>query len=476
MLITKKNISFNVEPNKLLNKNDEWYCGTEVFWNDYYMSSYEKNTAIMQRFLSKDHSYIDIGAWIGSTVLFGAQLSKKCYAFEPEPIAFNVLIKNLSLNPNISNINLYNAAISDKTGKIKLGSNTLHGDSMSSMVCSNQCIEVDSFSLNDFIIQNNITDCNFIKIDIEGGEFFVLPSIKDFLYKTKPTLFLSLHSPWFEDSKEFFDKIKDIFFIYKNIYDMNYKKISLDDLYRINNFASIIATDIDLDQKITIINDKKVTVCLTSCNRLDLLKETLDSFFSINTYPIERFLITEDSTNPDAYKSIVDNYGDKVKVIFNSINLTPARCIDKMYHLATTEYLFHCEDDWKFDGNPNFIKDSMDILEERKDIYQIWIRHPNTHHHPMIPGVFTTSTGVWYTVLINDCWGDWCGFGWNPGLRRKSDYLKMFPNGFSEFILPNQRIVLTEYECNKYARKCGYRAASLVNTSCYHIGDQRSTY
>ena len=40
-------------------------------------------------------------------------------------------------------------------------------------------------------------------------------------------------------------------------------------------------------------NKKEVTLVITSCGRFDLLKETLDSFFEYNTYPIKKIIITE---------------------------------------------------------------------------------------------------------------------------------------------------------------------------------------
>lgn len=45
------------------------------FWKN---KSWERNTQkIFDKFLDSNHSYIDIGAWIGPTVLYGAQIAKK---------------------------------------------------------------------------------------------------------------------------------------------------------------------------------------------------------------------------------------------------------------------------------------------------------------------------------------------------------------------------------------------------------------
>jgi hypothetical protein len=45
--------------------------------------------------------------------------------------------------------------------------------------------------------------------------------------------------------------------------------------------------------------DSTVSVVLTSCGRLDLLEQTIDSFFSINTYPITQFILIDDSGKDD---------------------------------------------------------------------------------------------------------------------------------------------------------------------------------
>jgi len=222
---------------------------------------------------------------------------------------------------------------------------------------------------------------------------------------------------------------------------------------------------------------KPITVCITSCNRFDLLQRTLNSFFKVNIYPIERIIITEDSTKEDMRNKILSIYGDKVELIFNPSNLGPYRSIDNMYKMVNTEYIFHSEDDWEFISNPNFLKESLDILEERHDIHQIWIRKDYHSHEWIESEINSTKNGTQFKMLKVPHCGNWCGFSHNPGLRRKSDYLNMFPNGYSEFILPDKKAVFTEHNCNLHAMEQGYRAASLIETdcSCVHIGGGRTT-
>ena len=40
-----------------------------------------------------------------------------------------------------------------------------------------------------------------------------------------------------------------------------------------------------------------ITFTITSCNRIDLLENTLNSFTSINNYEIDEFIMSDDSGN-----------------------------------------------------------------------------------------------------------------------------------------------------------------------------------
>jgi hypothetical protein len=89
---------------------------------------------------------------------------------------------------------------------------------MSSVLWSKNAITVNILSLEDIYARYNIDDCNFIKIDIEGGEADALSAAKEVLKKFHPTLYLSLHLGFL--IKDFLNKIVDALSIYKNIYDM----------------------------------------------------------------------------------------------------------------------------------------------------------------------------------------------------------------------------------------------------------------
>lgn len=208
-------------------------------------------------------------------------------------------------------------------------------------------------------------------------------------------------------------------------------------------------------------NDK-ITVTLTHYKRLDLLKKTVDSFFDTNNYNIDQFLIIDDSGDDFYAREIVKRYGNFATIIVNKENIGQRRSIDKLIENSSNEFIFHLEEDWLFDCKANnYIENSIKILKKYPDINQVHIRHHNDDPHPCIGNVrYIDSIG--YRFLDNNWRGTWTGFGFNPGLRRRSDIKRIFPNGFVEFN--------DEMQASIHTKKFNYKAVRLEQTACKHIG------
>ena len=192
-----------------------------------------------------------------------------------------------------------------------------------------------------------------------------------------------------------------------------------------------------------------VTFVLTSCGRMDLLEKTLDSFFKFNTYPIERFIVTEDSAQEDIFDACIrlnKKYNNVLEFMFNENKLGQSKSIDKAYQTVTTKYVFHCEEDWEF-YRSGFIEDSIRVLESSPKILQAWIRPKNDRIlnkisekvfelngmkiRAVLPASFSTGdTNEDGTPMIVK---NYMGFSWNPGLKRISDY-RLLDNGYTGMI------------------------------------------
>ena len=165
--------------------------------------------------------------------------------------------------------------------------------------------------------------------------------------------------------------------------------------------------------------NKKVTVVLTSCNRLDLLDNTIKTFHKFNTYPIEEFIIIEDSTDEKAIQYLKENYKDYT-LIFNEKNIGDFKSIDKAYSQVKTPYIFHLEDDWEF-VKEGFIEDSFKFLDFDSKIIKIWLRSlDDTNGHPYSDEKYINE-GLGYHKMDTNYYG-FTGFSTNPGLIRLSDH------------------------------------------------------
>ncbi len=222
------------------------------FWDRFESKTWEPHTVpILETFLTRDTAYLDVGAWIGPTVLAGAALSRHCYAFEPDPTAFRALSKHVALNSHVAErCTLYQQCIAIRSGKVSLGNRSVSqgGDSMSSLLVTDGpgSWEVDATTLGEVIAREQIHDCGFIKMDIEGGEIEVLPNIANLLRVLKPTLYLSLHPEYFPNPQSDMQGIADALSNYPYLYSITMQPISLDQLMHqdsLEGFFEVVATD-----------------------------------------------------------------------------------------------------------------------------------------------------------------------------------------------------------------------------------------
>ena len=220
------------------------------FWSRYAQGRWESHTfRLFDRFLDSRHSYVDIGAWIGPTVLYAAQLAAHTYAIEPDPTAFSILKSNVRLNPLLAEkISLFNGALHPTSGTVELGACSSFGDSMSSVhfAGSSPTVTVDALSLEDLVDRYGISDCSLIKMDIEGGETGLLPSMKTFLKSQKPALMVSLHPFWFPDFTLDCEAILDTLSVYAHLYDKKGSEVTAQGLrkrLRSRLGLDLVATD-----------------------------------------------------------------------------------------------------------------------------------------------------------------------------------------------------------------------------------------
>jgi hypothetical protein len=206
-----------------------------------------------------------------------------------------------------------------------------------------------------------------------------------------------------------------------------------------------------------------ITVVITSCGRLDLLKRTITSFLKYNTFPVTEWIIVDDSCDVDVFEKIRNALPD-CTLLFSNEKRGQIRCIDDAYAVVKTPYIFHCEDDYEF-LKGGFMEQSVEILEMQPYIMQVWLFQG--HNHPIGPTIYKTGN-AFFRLMGNYDGNKWHGFTWNPGLRRLSDYKLIAP--FSSFIQEGDFNALTECRIGQKFYELGFRAAILDEIYCKHIG------
>lgn len=201
------------------------------FWSNVHL--WERHSfEILNRFLNKDNILIDVGAWNGVLSLYGSKIAKYVYSFEPDRSAFDKLLKNV-LSNKIENI-----TIIDKGCGLKNGKQTLYirreGDSTSSLIDrvmsgyeSKSRAEIETIKLSEYI--QHIDNIGLIKVDIEGGEIYLLEEMADYIREHGPTMYVSFHPNWFPDKDKNISDAMRVLSGYKHIYNKSLKEIDMDE-------------------------------------------------------------------------------------------------------------------------------------------------------------------------------------------------------------------------------------------------------
>lgn len=167
------------------------------FWRKVARDEWERSTfTFLERCLSADSVCLDVGAWIGPTALFAAQRCRAVYCIEPDPVAFERLLANIRLN-EVGNVLPFHGALSSRNAGVQIANERGFGNSMTRVRAApaGGGVTVLGMDLSSFIDWWGIDRIDLLKMDIEGAEFDLVPSIIDLLPRFKPAIHLSLHAP-----------------------------------------------------------------------------------------------------------------------------------------------------------------------------------------------------------------------------------------------------------------------------------------
>ena len=176
-----------------------------------FLSSY-KAIFVDQTYLFKidkeSPKILDLGANIGLSILFFQKLypNSKITAFEADPNIFKYLDDNCHNNHHhllIKNTELFNKAVWNKKTVLNFNSEGSDGGYIDNNATENS-IKVETVDIADIL---TVCDYDFIKMDIEGAEEFVVPRCQGLLKSVK-YMFIEYHSK--VGQKQSLDKILNV--------------------------------------------------------------------------------------------------------------------------------------------------------------------------------------------------------------------------------------------------------------------------
>jgi hypothetical protein len=169
-----------------------------------------------------------------------------------------------------------------------------------------------------------------------------------------------------------------------------------------------------------------VTVCITSCGRLDLLAATLAGFRRHNIGG--RYLLSEDSTDTAAIATLQATYPE-MTVLSGTERLGLMGSIDRLYRRVETPHIFHLEDDWAFDGPVNWSA-AIACLEQRPDVANVSVRDINEIKEKYrMRSDATMIAGTDFRIMRLDAHPESFGWSSNPGLITRAMYQQYAPFG-----------------------------------------------
>ena len=210
----------------------------------------EQEINLVKKFIKSGTDSIDVGVYRGVYSYEMSKYSEKVHSFEPNPIIFKYINKNLK--KFIKNIHLYNFALSNqnKTMNLKIpirnsnsnkeifeeyyemGKATIHNENNFE---NYENFEIQTKTIDELSFDNKIS---FIKIDVEGHELEVIEGAKNTIKRDKPILLVEIEKQY--TKKEVAESINFINSLGYKSYFFNKKDLKstteLNNLDLFNNF------------------------------------------------------------------------------------------------------------------------------------------------------------------------------------------------------------------------------------------------
>lgn len=161
---------------------------------------YEKeNLLLLLKLLEQlpQATVLDIGANIGNHTLAFATRAHVVHAFEPIPYLYDVLSGNVTRN-GLAHVHTHNLALSDHEGMATINmvnAGNYGASSFDKRTEGTTPVDVKLTTGDAFVMAHGITRVDFVKIDVEAHEVFVLRGLMQTLQRHLPFITMEWNDP-----------------------------------------------------------------------------------------------------------------------------------------------------------------------------------------------------------------------------------------------------------------------------------------
>lgn len=207
---------------------------------------------------------------------------------------------------------------------------------------------------------------------------------------------------------------------------------------------------------------KNITLCLTIGKRPELLRQTLTSLFEKCHF--ENVIAVNDFGDKETNDVFLDCCPHGI-LLNQESHIGHHLAVDRMYQYVTTDYIFHCEDDWHFDSELN-IASYIELLKTNPKITSICLRKILDFpflDEDLVKIEYLDTVPV-KSAKLTALHEQWHGYTFNPHIISVDTWKEI--GGFSTY--------KKERHVSRWLRKKGKYILFLKEGVCYHIGEDDS--
>jgi len=211
--------------------------------------------------------------------------------------------------------------------------------------------------------------------------------------------------------------------------------------------------------------DSDTTTFVLSCDRLDVLEKTLESFYATRDY-VTKMVIVDDSAKPGIFESLVEKFGDTCDVICFPRNRSQWWAMDFMVSYCDSDYIFYLEDDWELIQS-GYLNQSKQILQKYREVGVVDIswrtfefQGIDSYQKGLVDDMFYWKK-PWKITDHHLAWHAWVG---SPNLRRRDDLI----------MLGRVEKWHNEWNIDRKFTALGFKGVFLNGEYTRHLGDHCS--